>query len=61
MMGCLFQQTVTGATYMQVVVMLGFAVFIVAPLAYIVIRGWVREIKKMFLNESKERGDLHGR
>lgn len=47
-------QTVTGATYLQVIILASFTIFVAAPLAYIVIRDMVRTIKDSFFENDQE-------
>lgn len=51
-MDWLLQQTTTGSTYLQVVILLTLAVFVVLPLGYITIRDWVRAIKTFLKEEA---------
>ena len=55
MMEWLMNKTATGATYLGVAVMIGFTLLVACPIAYIVVRDWVRTIKELLNQNRKER------
>lgn len=51
-----FQQTATGATYLQVITILALMLFVAGPLAYVTIRDFARTFRE--LNEERKQDDF---